>query len=168
MSLSLHDVSVPVFIRAFRNLSEILEKGRAFADEKGIPHSELLEARLYPDMAPLTGQIQRASDTAKFTAIRVAQVDNVSMADTETSFDELQARIAATVAFLEKVPSNAMEGREKAEVVLKFGSLTKTFTAAEYLLSFALPNFFFHVTTAYDILRHKGVPVGKLDFIGRS
>ena len=90
------------------------------------------------------------------------------MADTEASFDELQARIAATVAFLEKVPSTAMEGREAAEVVLKFGSLTKTFTAPEYLLTFALPNFFFHVTTAYDILRHKGVPVGKLDYLGRS
>jgi uncharacterized protein len=168
MSLSLYDISVPVFLRAFRNLSDILEKGRAFADEKGIPHSELLEARLYPDMAPLTGQIQRASDTAKFTAIRVAQVENVSMADTETSFDELQARIAATVAFLEKVPAKAIEERETAEIVLKLGPLSKTFTAPEYLLVFALPNFFFHITTAYDILRHKGVPVGKLDFIGRS
>ena len=168
MSLSLYDISVPVFLRAFRNLSDILEKGRAFADEKGIPHSELLEARLYPDMAPLTGQIQRASDTAKFTAIRVAQVENVSMADTETSFDELQAQIAATVAFLEKVPAKAIEERETAEIVLKLGPLSKTFTAPEYLLVFALPNFFFHITTAYDILRYKGVPVGKLDFIGRS
>ncbi len=168
MSLSLYDISVPVFLRAFRNLSDIIEKGRAFANEKGIPHSELLEARLFSDMAPLTAQIQRASDTAKFTAIRVGQVENVPMADTETSFDDLQARIAATVAFLEKVPPESMEGREIAEIVLKLGNLSKTFTAPEYLLAFALPNFFFHVTTAYDLLRHKGVPIGKLDFIGRS
>lgn len=168
MSLSLYDVSVPVFVRALRNLSEILEKGRAFADEKSIPHGELLEARLFSDMAPLTGQIQRASDSAKLAAVRVGQVENVPMADTETSFDDLQARIAATIAFLEKVPSNAMDGREAAEVVLKFGSLAKTLAAPEYLLTFALPNFFFHITTAYDILRHKGVPVGKLDYLGRS
>jgi hypothetical protein len=168
MSLSLYDISVPVFLRAFRNLSDILEKGRAFANEKGIPHSELLEARLFPDMAPLTAQIQRASDTAKFAAIRVGQVENVPMADTETSFDDLQARIAATVAFLEKVAPESMEGREAAEIVLKVGNLSKNFSAQHYLLAFALPNFFFHVTTAYDLLRHKGVPIGKLDFIGRS
>jgi uncharacterized protein len=168
MFLSLYDISVPVFLRAFRNLSDILEKASAFADEKGIPHSELLEARLFSDMAPLTAQIQRASDTAKFTAIRVGQVENVPMADTETSFDDLQARIAATVAFLDKVPPKAMERRETAEIVLKLGNLSKTFTAREYLLAFVLPNFFFHVTTAYDLLRHKGVPIGKLDFIGRN
>lgn len=166
MSLSLHEISVPVFIRAFRNLSKILEKGRAFADEKGIAHSELLGARLYPDMAPLTGQIQRASDTAKFVGVRVAKSENVPMADTEASFDDLQARIAATVAFLEKVTPQSMEGKETAEVVLKFGPQSITFTAPQYLLVFALPNFFFHVTTAYDILRHKGVPIGKLDYIG--
>ena len=168
MSLSLYDVTVPVFIRAFANLSAILEKGRAFADENKIPHSELLEARLYPDMAPLTGQIQRASNSSKFVAVRVGQIDNVPMADTEASFDELQARIAATVALLKSISANAMDGREEATVVLKAGSTERTFTAREYVLAFALPNFFFHITTAYDILRHKGVPLGKLDYLGRN
>ncbi|WP_159587874.1 DUF1993 domain-containing protein [Chelativorans xinjiangense] len=167
MSLSLYDVSVPVFLSAFGNLSKILEKGRAFADEKGMAHAELLEARLFPDMAPLTAQIQRASDTAKFTAMRVGQVENVAMEDNETSFDELQTRIAATVAFLKAVPAHSMDGREEAEVVLKTGQGSMTFTARNYVLGFAIPNFYFHVTTAYALLRHKGVPLGKMDYIGR-
>jgi hypothetical protein len=167
MSLSLYDVSVPVFIRTFGNLSEILEKGRAFADEKDMPHGELLDARLSPDMAPLTAQVQRASDAAKFTAARVAQVEAVAMADSETSFDELQARIAATVAFLKSVPAHSMDGREEAEVVLTTPNHSMTFTAKDYVLGFAIPNFFFHVTTAYALLRHKGVLLGKLDFVGR-
>lgn len=167
MSLSLYDVSVPVFLRAFGNLSEILKTGRAFADEKGMPHAELLEARLFPDMAPFTAQIQRASDTAKFTAMRVGQVENVAMEDNETSFDDLQARIAATVAFLKAVPAHSMDGREEADVVLKTGQGAMTFTARDYVLGFAIPNFYFHVTTAYALLRHKGVPLGKMDYIGR-
>ncbi|GGA78136.1 hypothetical protein GCM10011491_01650 [Brucella endophytica] len=168
MPLSLYDISVPVFLRAFANLSEILEKGRAFADEKGIPHAELLEARLFPDMAPLTAQIQRASDTAKFAAVRVGQVPNVPMEDNEASFDDLQARINATVALLKEVPPHSMDGREEAEVELRSGETTRTFTARDYVLGFAIPNFFFHVTTAYAILRHKGVPIGKMDYLGRS
>ncbi|PYE90431.1 DUF1993 domain-containing protein [Phyllobacterium leguminum] len=168
MSLSLYDITVPVFLRAFANLSEILEKGRAFAEEKGIPHADLLEARLFPDMAPLTAQIQRASDTAKFAAVRVAQVETVSMEDSEVSFDDLQARIAKTVAFLKAVPAHAMDGREEAEVELRTSQGSKTFTARDYVLGFAIPNFYFHVTTAYDILRHKGVPLGKLDYLGRE
>ncbi|RCS24590.1 DUF1993 domain-containing protein [Phyllobacterium salinisoli] len=167
MPLSLYDVTVPAFLRGFANLTEILEKGRAFADEKGMPHAELLEARLFPDMAPLTSQIQRASDTAKFAAVRVGQVETVSMEDNEASFDDLQARIAATVTFLKAVPAHSMDGREAAEVELKTGQGSKTFTARDYVLGFAIPNFYFHVTTAYDILRHKGVPIGKLDYIGR-
>ena len=167
MSLSLYDVTVPVFIRAFGNLSENLEKGRAFADENSIPHAELLEARLFPDMAPLTAQIQRASDAAKLAAVRVGQVETVAMADNETSFDELQARIAATVAFLKSVPADSMDGREQAEVVVITPSNSMTFTARDYVLGFAIPNFFFHVTAAYALLRHKGVPLGKLDFLGK-
>lgn len=168
MSLSLYDVTVPVFLRAFANLSEILEKGRTFADQNGMPHAELLEARLFPDMAPLTGQIQRASDTAKFVGVRVGQVETVSMEDNEKSFNDLQSRIAATVAFLKAIPADSFAGREEAQVELRTGGGTKTFTARDYVLGFAIPNFFFHVTTAYDILRHKGVPLGKLDYLGRE
>lgn len=166
MSLSLYDVSVPVFIRTLGSMSAFLEKGRAFADEKGMPHQELLEARLFPDMAPLTAQIQRASDAAKFVAVRVAQVENVGFEDTEASFAELQTRIARTVEFLKAVPANSMDGREEAEVVLTMRHGSVSFTGRDYVLNFALPNFFFHVTTAYALLRHKGVPVGKRDFLG--
>jgi len=168
MPVSLYDVSIPVFIKTFGHFSKFLDKGRAFADEKGIPHSELLDARLFPDMAPLTSQIQRASDTAKFAAVRVARVEAVSMPDTEASFDELQARIAKTVDFLKQVPAHAVDAGENIEVTLKTPNASITYTGKDYLLSFALPNFYFHVTTAYGILRHKGVPLGKLDFFGRG
>lgn len=166
MTLSLYDVSVPVFIRAFGNMSDFLEKGQAFADEKDIAHADLLEARLFSDMAPLTTQIQRASDTAKLVAVRVGERDNVAMEDDEASFDDLQARIAATIAFLKTVPPESMEGRDEAEVEIRTPKVTMNFTARHYILHFALPNFFFHVTTAYALLRHKGVPLGKMDFIG--
>jgi hypothetical protein len=168
MALSLYDISIPVFIRSFGNLAEVLRKGEAFADENRIGHGEFLEARLYENMYPLSAQIQRASDTAKFTAVRVAGAENVPMADDETSFAELHARIEKTVAFLKAVPQNAMDGKEQAEVILKTGKGPVHFTARSYLLHFAIPNFFFHVTTAYDILRHKGVPLGKMDYLGQS
>ncbi|AUW59281.1 DUF1993 domain-containing protein [Sphingobium sp. SCG-1] len=168
MSLSLYDVSVPVFIRGLQNLSAILEKGRAWANDKDMAHTSLLNARLFEDMAPLTAQIQRASDTAKFAVVRVAQIEGVAMADDEQSFDELQNRITRTIAFLETVPAQSMDGRDEAKVVLPTPHGAMTFTGRNYLLSFALPNFFFHVTTAYAILRHEGVPVGKLDYIGSA
>ena len=167
MSLSLYDISIPVFLRAFQNLSEILKKGEAFADENGLPHSELLQARLISDMAPLTAQIQRVSDTAKFVAVRLGGIDNVPMEDNEETFADLHARIGKTVALLRALPSDAMDGKEEAEVVLKTRDSTATFTGRDYLLQFAIPNFFFHMTTAYALLRHKGVPIGKMDYLGR-
>lgn len=166
MSLSLYEASVPVFVRTLNNLSAILEKGRAFADEKGIAPSELIGARLIEDMDPLPAQIQRASDAAKLAVIRLADLAPVPMEDKEQSFDELQARIAATIAVLEGVSADAMDGRENAQVELKTPKGTLYFTARDYLLGFALPNFFFHVTAAYALLRMKGVPVGKLDYLG--
>ncbi|MBA2934054.1 DUF1993 domain-containing protein [Sphingomonas sp. CGMCC 1.13654] len=165
MSLSLYDASVPVFIRGFSSLSAILDKGRAFADEGGLPHAELLEARLFDDMAPLTAQIQRCSDTAKGTAVRVGNVANVAMEDKEASFDDLQARIVRTVDFLKGVPANCMDGREEAQIALPpKGEIV--LSGRDYVLGFALPNFFFHVTTAYALLRMKGVPIGKRDYLG--
>ncbi|MDX3911579.1 MAG: DUF1993 domain-containing protein [Sphingobium sp.] len=168
MSLSLYDVSVPVFIRGLRNLSAILEKGRAWANDKEMPHTSLLDARLFEDMVPLIAQIQRASDTAKFAVVRVGQVENVAMADDEQSFDDLQNRITRTITFLETVAATSMDGRDEAEVVLPTPHGAISFTGRSYVLAFALPNFFFHVTTAYAILRHKGVPLGKLDYIGAA
>lgn len=167
MSLSLYDITVPVFLRHFANLTAILKMGEAFADEKGIAHKELLEARLVEDMYPLTAQIQRASDSAKFTAVRVAQVENIAMADEEVTFADLHARIEKTVEFLKTVDPASMAGREEAEVILTTRSGSKTFTGTSYVLNFALPNFYFHVTTAYAILRKAGVPLGKMDYLGR-
>ena len=166
MPLSLYDITIPAFLRGFRNLSRHLDQAKAHADANALPHEELLTARLYPDMLPLTGQVQRASDTAKFVPVRVAGLKAPPMPDTEATFDELQARIEATVAYLKTVAQDAFDGREGAEVVLKFGPQSFPFTARDYALVFALPNFYFHLTTAYDILRHKGVTLGKLDFIG--
>jgi uncharacterized protein len=167
MSLSLYDVSVPAFLRGFANLTDILKKGEAFADEKGMAHKELLEARLFEDMLPLTGQIQRASDSAKFVAVRVGQMENVPMADEEVTFADLHARIDRTFTFLKSVDPASMDGREDAEVVVKTRSGETRFTATGYVLGFALPNFYFHVSTAYAILRHKGVPIGKMDYLGK-
>ena len=167
MATALYDLTVPVLLRALRNLSAIIEKGSVHADAQGLAPETLLQARLFEDMAPLTSQVQRVSDAAKGALVRIGQVANVAMDDTETTFEQLQARIAATIAFVEAVPREAIDGRENAEVVLQIpnaGSLT--FTGRDYVLGFVLPNVFFHVTTAYAILRHNGVPLGKRDYLG--
>ena len=166
MSLSLYEITVPVMIAAFDNMSKFLDRGRAYADEKGIAHAKLLNARLADDMMTLVQQVQRASDTARLGAVRVGRINNIAMPDRETTFEDLQARISATVSFLKAVPSTAFEGREDAEVVAEFTTGPRVFTGRSYLLGFTLPNFFFHVTTAYDLLRHMGVPIGKQDFLG--
>jgi len=166
MATELYDLTVPVFLRGFKAMAAFLEKARAHADEHGIAHDELLTARLYEDMAPLTSQVQRASDSAKFAVSRLADVVPPAMSDTEASFDQLQARIAATVDFLNSVAREAIDGREDADVELKTPSASFQFKGRGYVLGFALPNFYFHVTTAYDILRHKGVPLGKRDYLG--
>ncbi|CAN5175822.1 DUF1993 domain-containing protein [soil metagenome] len=166
MSTSLYDLTVPVLVRALRNLSAILKKGEAFAMETGLDPKDLIEARLFPDMGALASQIQRASDSAKGCVVRIGGVENLAMADTETTFDELQARIAATIAFLQATPRDAMDGKEEAEVILKLPNGEHAFTGLGFAQGFVLPNVFFHVTTAYAILRHKGVPLGKLDYLG--
>ncbi|MBB5685490.1 DUF1993 domain-containing protein [Sphingobium boeckii] len=168
MSTSLYDLTIPVFIRGLNALSQILEKGRTYAQEQGIDSTDLLATRLTADMAPITAQIQRASDTAKGTAVRIGKIENVVFEDNEASFDDLQARIGKTIAFLEAVPRSAMEGREADEVILTTPNREIAFTGQSYALSFAIPNFFFHMTTAYALLRHRGVPIGKLDYLGSA
>ena len=168
MSLSLYEITVPVMVTGFRNMSKFLDRGRAYADEKGIAHIKLLNARLADDMMSLVEQVQRASDTARRAAVRVGLVDDIAMPDHETTFEDLQARISATVSFLAAVPPAAFEANADAELVVKFGDIERIFTGRSYLLGFSLPNFFFHVTTAYDLLRHMGVPIGKRDFLGLS
>ena len=166
MSTSLYDLSVPVFIRALRNLSAILDKAAAHAESEGKAPESLLETRLYPDMHPLAYQVQRASDATRFFVARIGQLENPPMEDKEATFADLKARIAATIAYLEAAPRAAIDGREDADVELKTPRATMLFKGIDYLLDFALPNVFFHCTTAYGLLRHQGVPIGKMDFIG--
>ncbi|AOE85789.1 DUF1993 domain-containing protein [Pseudomonas sp. TCU-HL1] len=166
MSLSMYEASIPVLARMLGNLSNILKKAEANAQARGIGPKVFIESRLAPDMFPLARQVQIVSDTAKGCAARLAGVDVPSWADTETSFEELQARIAKTLAFIEGIDAAQLEGSETRTVVLKMRSGEISFSGREYLLGFAMPNFYFHVTTAYAILRHNGVDVGKMDFLG--
>jgi hypothetical protein len=166
MTLSMYQASIPVFIRMLGNLSTILEKAVAYATAKKIEPSVLINARLAPDMLPLSFQIQIASDMAKGCAARLAGIDSPSMPDTEKTFPELQERIAKTIAFLQTVNAAQIDGTEERDIVLKMRSGEMQFKGQSYLLNFALPNFYFHVTTAYAILRHNGLDVGKADFLG--
>ncbi len=164
---SLYDFTIPVFIRQLGNLSKILDKARAHADAAGVAHAELIDARLAPDMLPLSSQVQIASDSARGVAVRVGRIAPKPMADTEKTFEELQARIAASIDYLKSVPANVFDGKEGDPVTLKFGSSEVPFpSGVAYVLGYAMPNFYFHVTTAYDILRNKGVKLGKRDFLG--
>jgi hypothetical protein len=158
---SLFDVTIPVFVRALDNLDHVLAKAAA----SGKDLQALAEARLIEDMLPLTRQVQIACDTAKFAAIRIGQAEPLPMADEETTIAELRERIAKTVAYLKTVDPARFAGRETATVTVKFPNGDMDFTGLSYLTDFALPNFFFHVTTAYAILRMKGVALGKMDFL---
>ncbi len=165
MSLSMYQASVPVFIRSLNMLSKLLTKAEAHVAANGLTPADLLEARLAPDMYHLTRQIQAAADAAKFGAARPAGVTPPSHPDTETSFAELQARIRSVTEFINGIGEAAFDGAETRAVTLKTGSGELAFTGQDYLLNFALPNFFFHAVTAYDILRHKGLPLAKRDFL---
>ncbi|OJT19629.1 hypothetical protein BO221_35270 [Archangium sp. Cb G35] len=166
MSLSMYQASIPVFIRMLGNLSAILEKAAAYAAAKKIEPSVLINSRLAPDMRPLSFQIQIASDMAKGCAARLAGIDPPSMADTESTFPELQERIKKTIDFLQTVSAAQVDGSEEREVILKMRGTEMQFKGQPYLLGFVLPNFYFHVTTAYAILRHNGLDIGKADFLG--
>lgn len=166
MPISMHKISVPAFIRGFSVLTSLIDKAEAFAAEKKINPAVLFSARLAPDMLPFSGQIQRASDTSKATIGRLTTIEVPKFPDDETSFAELRERIAKTVAFLESVDPSGLEGSDDKEVTLSAGQLKVTLSGVEYILKFALPNFYFHITTAQNILRHNGVHVGKLDYLG--
>jgi hypothetical protein len=162
----MYQASVGAYGRALSSLDKILTKAEAWAKEAGIDLADLAGARLAPDMNPLTSQIQLASDTSKLAVARLTGVSAPPFEDTETTFEELHARIARTLAFFATVDAKAFEGAESRQVVLNFPGRTLEFTGADFLTGFALPNFYFHVTTAYAILRAKGVPLGKADFLG--
>lgn len=166
MSLSLTEASVPVLARALRNLSGVLAKGEEDARARGIDPAIFLSARLAPDMFPLTRQVQIATDVAKGCVARVAGVEVPAFPDTETSFAELRDRIGRVVAFIEGVDAAAIDaGRDRA-ITLKAGERELSFTGYSFVFFFGLPNVFFHAATAYDILRHNGVKLGKADFLG--
>lgn len=161
MSISIHDVSVPIFVNSLRGMSAWLDKA---ASEK--PEAELLVGRLAPDMRPLPAQYQMASDSAKNAVARLAGIEAPTMPDVEDSFAELKERCARTIAFVEGVDPAALASGAEREVELKFpNGMGYRFTGQAYLTGFALPNFFFHVTTAYAILRGAGVSLGKPDFL---
>ncbi|MNX16946.1 hypothetical protein D3C86_468220 [compost metagenome] len=147
-------------------LAALLEKAAAHAQAAGIDPSQLVNARLAPDMYPLSGQIQRASDASKFAVQRLTQGDAPKFPDDETTLAQLQQRIAGTIAYLQSVTPEQIDGAEGRKVTLNWGEFKPEFQGDSYLLTFALPNFYFHVTTAYGILRQAGVPIGKLDFLG--
>lgn len=168
MALTMYQASIPALIRGLSNLSAILNKAAAHAETKGIAPEVLITARLYPDMFALTRQVQSVSDGAKGCAARLAGIEVPSFPDTETSFPELQERIAKTIAFLNSVTPEQINGSEEREVLLKMRSGELRFTGQNYLLGFALPNFYFHLTTAYGILRHNGVELGKMDYLGKA
>src|SRR6186997_575259 len=167
MSISMYQSSAPRFANTLKNLSPILEKAKAHAAAKKIDETVLTSSRLYPDMFPLTRQVQIACDSAKGAVARLAGVEIPKHEDTEQSFAELKTRIAKTIDFLESVPAAKVDGTEDKEVVLQMRSGERRFKGMQYLLGHAYPNFYFHVTTAYNILRHNGVEVGKADFIGK-
>jgi len=166
MSISIYDAAVPTLARGLASLSGILRKGEQFAQAKGIDPSELLQARLAPDMFDLTRQVQVVTDTAKGCAGRLAGAEIPSYPDVETSFAELQDRLARARQFVEAADRSAFEGAEERTVVLKFPNAEFSFSGRDYLFGFVLPNFYFHMTTAYGILRHKGVELGKRDYLG--
>lgn len=163
--VSIHSMTVPVLINAMKNLTHLLTKAEAFAEAKKIDPSVVIEARLALDMHPLRRQIQSVSDTAKGAVARLTGTDIPAMADTETTFAELKERLAKTIAYVESVDPALFDGAESRDVVLKLPGREIPFTGYSYTVGFVIPNLFFHVATAYAILRHHGVELGKNDYL---
>ena len=166
MSLSMYQASVPRFINALNNLSAMLDKAQAHVNAKKLDETALTGFRLYPDMLPMTRQIMIATDTAKGLAARLAGVDNPVYEDTEKTLGELKARLAKTVAYLQTLKPEQIDLTEDKQIIIKRGDNETRYTGMQYLLGHAVPNFYFHVTTAYNILRHNGVEIGKRDYLG--
>jgi uncharacterized protein len=166
MTYSIYDSAIPPMIRMLQNLSNILDKAVAQSEIKNVSLAAMLEGRLAPDMFALPRQIQIVSDTAKGCAARLQGEDPPSFSDTETTFPELKARIEKTVAYLQGIVPGKFAGAEDRHIVLKLHTRTLEFSGADFVHNYALPNFYFHVVTAYGILRHLGIDVGKRDYLG--
>ena len=166
MSISMYQASVPRIINMLGNLSRIIEKAQAHADAKKIDPAAIIDFRLYPDMFSLCRQVQIATDTAKSVVARLAGADIPAYEDNERSFDDLKARIAKTIAFVETFKPAQIDGTEDKDIVTKRGDKETHYKGMQFLLNHAMPNVYFHVTTAYNILRHNGVEIGKRDYLG--
>jgi uncharacterized protein len=166
MTISMFQASVPRLINALNNLSHILDKAQAHIDAKKIDASALIQFRLYPDMLNFTRQIQIASDTAKGVVARLAGVEIPAYEDNEQSIADLKARIAKTIVFIQGFKPEQIDGTEDKDIITKRGEKETHYKGMQFLLGHAIPNVYFHITTAYAILRHNGVEIGKRDYLG--
>ena len=166
MTISMYQASVPRFVNILGNLSKILDKTQAHIDAKKIADATLTGDRLFPDMLPMTSQVQIACDTAKGVVAKLSGVDAPAFEDNETTLAELKTRIAKTIAFIQSVPAARIDGTEDKAIVTKRGDKETHYTGMQFLLGHAVPNFYFHVATTYNILRHNGVEIGKRDYLG--
>jgi len=166
MIISMYQASVPRFVNILTNLSAILDKAQAHVEARKIDPAALTTFRLFPDMLPMTRQMQIACDSAKGAVARLAGVDIPKHEDTEQTFADLKARIAKTVEFVRSIKPVQLDGTEDKDITVKVGGKDTTFKGMQFLLDRALPNFYFHVTTTYNILRHNGIEIGKRDYLG--
>jgi hypothetical protein len=166
MNISMYQASVPRFVNILGNLANILDKAQAHVDARKLDPATLTAYRLFPDMLPMTKQIQIACDTAKGVAARLAGVEIPVYEDNEKTLVDLKARIAKTIAFIQTLTPGQIDGTEDKEIVIKRGDKETRYNGMQFLLGHALPNFYFHVTTAYNILRHNGIEIGKRDYLG--
>ena len=167
MTISMYNASIPVFIKSLGNLEAILDKAIAHAAARKIEDSALTDARLYPDMFTLTRQIRVATDMSKGAGARLAGIEIPRFEDNERTLGDLKARLHKAIDFLKTLTAAQIDGTEDKTITLTVGGNTMTFKGLDYLLYWALPNFYFHVTTAYNLLRHNGVEIGKMDFLGK-
>ena len=166
MTISMYQASVPRFVNILGNLSAILDKAQAHVDAKKLDQSSLAGFRLFPDMLPLTKQVQIACDTAKGLVARLAGVEIPVFEDNESSLADLKARIAKTIAFIQTIKPEQLDGTEDKDIVIKRGEKETHYKGMQFLLGHAVPNVYFHVTTTYNVLRHNGVEIGKRDYLG--
>ena len=167
MTISMYQASAPRIAAMLTNLLAILDKAQTFADGRKITAEVLPASRLFPDMLPLSRQVQIACDHAKGAVARLAGIDNPKFEDNETTIEQLKARVTKTLAFVESVTADQIDGSESRAIALTVGRQDLKFQGMDYLLGFALPNFYFHLVTVYNILRHNGVDIGKADYMGK-
>ena len=166
MTISMYQASAPRFVNILGNLSTILDKAQAHVDAKKLDQASLAGFRLFPDMLPLTKQVQIACDTAKGLVARLAGVEIPVFEDNESTLADLKARIAKTIAFIQTIKPEQIDGTEDKDIVIKRGEKETHYKGMQFLLGHAVPNVYFHVTTTYNILRHNGVEIGKRDYLG--